>query len=387
MLPVHPQPKEDELLSSWMVRLAFSNGYFLHSFYSTLLGYKLPLWNVDLDRHQPDGLLEVLAINTGQALERLKQLTLSDYQGYLFDSMTVNGNSRWILPLGIYHRQRQRAGLQFCPECLSEDTFYRKRWRLALFSMCEKHRCLLFDRCPECKASVSFHRNGIGKRGLSFPIDGIENCYNCHTDLSGVEPVYFETTERSIINKYISIIRDFIVELWGIDNNVIPCAPLFYSGLHFIASAILGHRGKLARKKIKDELGLDLSYVDRKRGMSLEYLPAPERLHCLLAVSWLIEEWPQRFIEFCESTGISRSAFSDNILNSPFWLSKVIDTGLDHRVYIPTTEEMINAGKYIEENNFPLTKKTFSTVLGTSKTAASAAYQAYKASAIHRDNN
>lgn len=34
MLPIHPQPMSDELLTSWMVRLAFANGFALHTFYS-----------------------------------------------------------------------------------------------------------------------------------------------------------------------------------------------------------------------------------------------------------------------------------------------------------------------------------------------------------------
>ncbi|WP_156038866.1 TniQ family protein [Chromobacterium haemolyticum] len=39
MLPMHPQPQPREILSSWMVRQAFANGFMLHTFYDKLLGY------------------------------------------------------------------------------------------------------------------------------------------------------------------------------------------------------------------------------------------------------------------------------------------------------------------------------------------------------------
>jgi hypothetical protein len=36
--PVHLQPLNDELLSSWMIRLAHGNGYKAHDFYAHYFG-------------------------------------------------------------------------------------------------------------------------------------------------------------------------------------------------------------------------------------------------------------------------------------------------------------------------------------------------------------
>lgn len=76
LLPLHPQPRPGEILSSWMVRLAFSNGFPLHTFYDKLLEYRAPIWNRDIDRHPANELLSILARNSGQRKSSLKSLTL-----------------------------------------------------------------------------------------------------------------------------------------------------------------------------------------------------------------------------------------------------------------------------------------------------------------------
>ena len=59
ILPVHPNPFRDELLSSWMVRLAISNGWPFHTFYSKLLGLESPIWSRDIDKYAIESVYKV----------------------------------------------------------------------------------------------------------------------------------------------------------------------------------------------------------------------------------------------------------------------------------------------------------------------------------------
>ncbi|WHI49084.1 TniQ family protein [Microbulbifer sp. VAAF005] len=354
MLPIHPHPYEDELLSSWMIRLSFSNGYLPHTFYSKVLLYKQSIWNVDIDRHQPEGLLELLEKQSGQSIEKLKRLTLNNYLGYLFDSVTINGNSRWIMPLGIYHREHKRPGLQFCPRCLEEKIYYRRHWRLSLFAMCERHDCVLYDKCPRCLSLIMFHRIGTGKKKSLFPVFGVEVCYNCFFNFKEAPSIVHDDFESGLIDNYIELITNFKANRWAVPGYSLPCSISFYSGLYFIVSAVLGRRGHLARVRIKRELGVDLLFVEEMKDWSLDYLDCHKRIKVLTFVSWVIQDWPTRFVRFCTKTGITRSSFSDHINELPFWLYEVINTELELRPYIPTQTEMVCAGEYIKKRIFLL---------------------------------
>lgn len=115
MLPIHSQPRPNEILYSRMVRLAFANGFPLHSFYSALPGYKAPIWNRDTDRHPSPALLETLSRFTDQLLPDLQALTLSAYDGILLKQLPAIGDAFWIPPVGVFHRTRKRTGIQYCP--------------------------------------------------------------------------------------------------------------------------------------------------------------------------------------------------------------------------------------------------------------------------------
>ena len=50
--PAHPKPLPDELLSSWMVRIAGQHGLKLHTFASAVWP-GISIWNRDIDRSGP----------------------------------------------------------------------------------------------------------------------------------------------------------------------------------------------------------------------------------------------------------------------------------------------------------------------------------------------
>ena len=152
------QPYKDELLSSWLARVALHSGCDP----LTLTGAIWPkwrVWTIDVDR----GLTELRAMRAavwfGCEPEMVHAATLLD----LVDRLSgISERGRpvvpWIIALGNRNRQRY-AGLPCCPQCLASDSepFFRRVWRLAFVVACEVHGTRLIDRCPSCSALVVPH--------------------------------------------------------------------------------------------------------------------------------------------------------------------------------------------------------------------------------------
>ncbi len=151
-----PPPQPDELMSSWLHRLARANGRSDHTLCSMMFG-AVPLLNRDLDLTMPVALLPVLSKWTGISEYRLSELLLTTIQGKVTGESRTGTVCRWVLPLGVYHRVRRHHGLQYCPQCLAEPIAYaRKQWRYAFVTECLEHERPLFYRRPDARLPSCF---------------------------------------------------------------------------------------------------------------------------------------------------------------------------------------------------------------------------------------
>ena len=142
--PVAVAPEPDELLSSWLHRLALAHGLPPRVF-AMALGLGGGAWSGRLDLAPPAALLEHLALRTGFAA-----LSFRDF------------GARALLPLRtkVSPRRKDRwraTWLQACPCCLAEDQnpYFRRAWRLATTIFCSRHARRLIDRCPACEQALS----------------------------------------------------------------------------------------------------------------------------------------------------------------------------------------------------------------------------------------
>lgn len=184
--PIRYKPLPDELLSSWLVRLAHGHGLKVQTFCNLLFGNQRQVWNRDIDRLGPDWLVQELSLRTGAPLATAWNTTLGIYEGVLYPKMLASGTLPWIQTLSMYHRTFTGYGLQFCPVCLKSDKVphFRKAWRVAFHTVCATHHCMLHDRCQACGAAVAFHRRDMQKRSIP---DSIAACHNCGFDLGDCE--------------------------------------------------------------------------------------------------------------------------------------------------------------------------------------------------------
>jgi hypothetical protein len=64
---------------------------------------------------------------------------------------------------------------------------FRCRWRVAFYTFCTTHKCMLQERCPECFSPVVFHRRELGRpRILNSKVLCL--CSECDYDLRKAKP-------------------------------------------------------------------------------------------------------------------------------------------------------------------------------------------------------
>ena len=192
----------DELLSSWLNRVAVANGLSPKSFYLSLA--RAVDWTDTIVRYQrldaeqrlklletswvdfrcDKRLAEYLAERSGVSPRLIQGLSLKRPPDTPPGTMTPSGTLQWelveALPDLVRHDREDYIYMRFCPRCLREweDPWFRKLWRLLPANVCVRHRCLLLSRCI-CGRAIRPH---LSKMPRSQAI-----CHACDTDLRDLE--------------------------------------------------------------------------------------------------------------------------------------------------------------------------------------------------------
>jgi hypothetical protein len=356
--PIHLKPYPNEILSSWMVRLAHANGLKVHTFYSLVLGHKKNIWNRDIDKSAPEWLLETLCSFTGTSPQDIFNTTLRSYEGVLYEKHQSCGNTQWLNPLGLYHRVHNDYGLQFCPICLGQDMdpYYRKFWRLGFYTECEKHHILLHDRCPDCGKAVNFHRVELGKKNKIKP-KSLSSCYECDFDLRLSPKIRIECSDWQTVIMYRTLL-DFHEEGWSLtDNLVFNYSHQLFDVLRSLCVFLSSRRSNLLLKDIQQRLGINSYIITTILHSNFEKRSVIDRHILLLCSLWLILKWPSRFLEMIFIHKIRYTDISRDHTDLPYWYQTVLDC-LNHSSYSPNSEEMNSAAHYLlkTENKVGITK-------------------------------
>ena len=155
--PLRPAPFADELLTSWIARLAHGHGLRPASFLAIVEpaggDFAALDWTADGE------LLALLAARTDVPRATVESLVLRFHpEPGLHD---------------LLHHNWQRPALQYCAACLAQGTpYYRRSWRLACVRVCPQHHAAMRDECPDCGSVVRL-------QGLPPAADGLVRCQNC----------------------------------------------------------------------------------------------------------------------------------------------------------------------------------------------------------------
>jgi hypothetical protein len=380
LLPFHPQPLENEILSSWMVRLAFANGYKLHTFYSGLIGYKDPIWNRDIDRNPSEELIKLLHYHTGQPVLSLRSMALKSFESHLFASHPIGGHGEWILPLGIFHRLHRRRGMQYCPLCLQSDLipYFRKIWRLSFYVVCPLHECVMEEQCPSCMAPITYHRHGVGRERKIIE-HALSYCSHCSFDLRQTIPDRFSWGDEPSRSKLFEIINVCHGGLWNCGTLTPPCSIPFFRGLHILCSLINGRHGQRILQKLSVATDFPVEFVGTKAHSRFNFIGIRDRLHLQMMVSWLLVDWPNRFVELCRYGRLTRSRISDEVDSLPFWLANVVNEFLDGRLYSFSESEIAQAMNHLKKMGSEMTPLALAKLLGIGLDGANSLWKSWDA--------
>ncbi len=333
---IHLKPQEDELLSSWIVRLAIAHGIKVHTFCSLVFGSKKQIWNRDIDRTTDKEVLETLSHKTATPFCQTQETLLSSYEGRLFESHNPYGNTPYIMPLGIYHRIHREKGLQFCPECLKESPHYRKQWRLSCAVVCIKHQRLLNDCCPKCRAPVNFHRNELGKKEIVYDRPPVY-CYQCQFDLRESNQIQ---VDQKLIEKILSFQKYFFDATqkgWIEVNGQGP----IYSHLYAMGVSQISRLCSTSLRSSKLQFYLQYHFPVRKPNSvispskpTVESLDISDRAKTYYWTALLIEDWPTTFLKICQETRTYSSILFSDMKSIPYWYFKVVQENL-YILYAP----------------------------------------------------
>ncbi len=364
--PGHPKPRDDELLSSWIVRLAAANGMKAHTFTSLALpGHAI--WNRDIDRSVKPEMLDRLARHTGTRADVVQRTTLGSFEGVVFERHNPGGSSAWILPAGVYHRSRRCHGVLYCAGCLAEATpYYRRSWRLGFSTVCPSHRRPLLDSCPSCESPIMFHRGDIGDRGVFDAAAAMTTCSSCRYDLRN-------TVDR--IDAYVGLAlsqKDIIDEAIS-DGNVLigenrVHSQMFFLGLRIVTQFLaVGRMSSAMREKLAGLLGLPFFIPEwAGRLAMIEHLAVKDRLRLLVLSLALLADWPTTFIRVARSVGATASDVTGRVENVPYWLARAVDSELFAGTYTPSVPEIRSAIAYLRGRSLPVTRTNVSRLLGSS---------------------
>src|SRR5579872_3953573 len=149
--PGRPKPRTDELLSSWVRRIADYNGLSFEAFMETMLPTYPATQFDDFDFLAGEEHFNCLSAGTGVAIDDVRALSLRACQSAFSTRTAGQSGQDWIIPrqLGAHSR-----GWQWCPDCVAEFPHIKRVWRLAFVAVCPMHRRKLLDRCDECRRAL-----------------------------------------------------------------------------------------------------------------------------------------------------------------------------------------------------------------------------------------
>lgn len=152
-LPVAPRPYRDELLSSWLARVACRYGLAAQELGGHFPGGQNPAPSRPIDDWAPTAdRTRELAAACGLDPERLRRLSLSRRYPQRPRSWYATRGPEWALSIG---------SPSVCVACFDDDhaagrdAYLRAHWELSELCVCPRHGRLFHDRCMWCHRRLS----------------------------------------------------------------------------------------------------------------------------------------------------------------------------------------------------------------------------------------
>lgn len=310
ILPGYLPPEQDEILSSWIFRLARSHKMKPFTFTKFCLN-EPSLWNRDFDKFYNPNLMNFLTKISPLTIEQVNNLHLISYNSVVFNSEIHDAFTEGILNVGVVHRNRKNKGLLACPKCLDKKQYYKKSWRLVSSIVCTDCNCHLIDECPQCHSPIVFQRLDIGKKDV-YSEAPMYLCWKCHFDLRSH---YTLISKDSIAVKYQKYINDTIRNRY---NDHSQYSFQYFNVLLSILRKSRSSSTKFCRVReafIK-EFGINSTEFSKHNfELSLQL-----RREILPLIYLLLEDLTGKFAPFCDKHFIRNYDINRDGTPLPFWI-------------------------------------------------------------------
>jgi len=172
---VIPTPYVDEMISSWLLRIALLHDVAL---VDILRALGIKKWR-DLDRSCTER--AILRFTRGIQIDHNRIQMISCY-------FKACRSVPW-LPGWLRVDEDGKPATAFCPECLSDIPYWRAVWRYRFWVVCPTHQRVMLTTCPECRHEISIpiYTKPVG-RGSKSMLLSICECHNCGRLLSLDKP-------------------------------------------------------------------------------------------------------------------------------------------------------------------------------------------------------
>ncbi len=322
--PIHVKPYEDELLSSWLVRIsrAYSAdpGRFCFSVWR-----HAAFWNRDIDKGIYGEVLEVLIDKTATPLTRALHTTLWGYRGFPTREMYDNGRSPWILSLGLHNGRRHRPWLQYCPYCLQndDDPYFRRLWRLTFVTVCPQHRCRLLDGCVACSAPCNLYQ-------VPSDADAMTRCYRCQFDARRARaPGLDNTADRYRLMQFQTLLIEGLHRgRYALSRGKSVSTEEFLSVLKQLGRLLMTRkRAQELRRGFCGEMGepyFEPSFPSLW-GRAIEVLSVTDRFPLMLLLGWWLDDWPEQFVAMCAMAQLTVTDLGRDFPFQPDWYEAAVE--------------------------------------------------------------
>ncbi|MDP3651667.1 MAG: TniQ family protein [Rhodoferax sp.] len=322
--PIRYKPFPDELLSSWLVRLAHGHGLKVQTFCNLIFGNRNQVWNRDVDRFGPEWLVRELSVRTGTPMDVAYATTLRSYEGRLYAKFRASGTLPWLQTLKVYHRTREGFGLQYCGACLAEDAtpHFRKAWRVSFNTICVKHDRMLHDRCPQCGCAIMFHRVEMGRGSAFDALSMTTACHACGFNLSESpsEPITSYDLQASAWHAKLcnSLGQSADQAIAQIDLDAMRV-------MHQLTAILLSRYKTVSlRDHACQQLGIEVPVLLSGR-VSIETRPLAERHHLMQLVAWLWVDMEPRLHAAWRSRAVRYNHLCKDFEDPPIWYVRIVE--------------------------------------------------------------
>ncbi len=291
------------------------------------MGKGQEIWFRDIDRQAPDWLVRALSEHTGAGVRQIRRASLLDYRGVLYRRYHWSGHQYWLLPLNMVDTSYHHAGMQYCPLCLAEDKepYFRKRWRVAFYTMCTMHQCMVHDRCPACGAPVAFHRREMGKFSQ---VDAglITQCHACDFDLRESKVVAPKIYDESATQTWLPTLR--MLEGNGVDARYNVG---FFAVLHQLCKIMLTHYSHVhLQQYVVGKIGAPVVLL-RPKHESYEHYSLEERHVVIQLAMWLLADPETRIIDAWKNKAVRYNVLKKDFKPRPRWYRDIVEKCSDWR--------------------------------------------------------